>query len=649
MRGLRSRRFRLVAVLAATAMIATACSSDDGTDEEPADEGATGTESPTGDDGTGGETGGSDTAFTYNTGIFEDTTTDNVWAYLDPESSVWNAYVLAKTTATMYALDFPDITLSASLAAEDTPPEPVEEDGGWTVTVPLKEANWSDGEPITANDFVFTFEAVRDLGLSGNWASNVPWASEEVEGVGLTAVEAVDDQTFKMTFNEKPGLGTWPHSVGTSAPVMPEHFWGDIVEEARGSEEPAVTLYEASGAGAPAAGPFVFEEREAGAFARVSARDDWHGSGEEVTFEAGEGGSYTVGPYASDETFSLYGGQDPAVLALQEGEVDYLYNPLGMQRGLRERVTGDENLTAVSNASYGMRYMAFNFRKAPMNDKAFRKALAVMIDREFMATNVLQGVAFPLYTFMPPANVKWYDEAKAEELSAQYLEFTGYSEDGGVSRAEEAIRILEEAGYTWETRPEPDAELSSITPGEGLTMPNGERVPELELLAPGPGYDPLRSTYSVWVEQWANDLGIPLTAVPTNFNVIVDEVFPPSGDPNFDMYMLGWSLGNPAFPTYYESFWHSRQIGGNNPMGFENAEFDAAADAFLASTSEEEAYDILWNQMEPILHEELPYIVLFDTPILEFYRSESVSYPFTETLGGLQFGNGYSSVVRSAQ
>ncbi|MDX1659520.1 MAG: hypothetical protein R3343_11920, partial [Nitriliruptorales bacterium] len=179
----------------------------------------------------------------------------------------------------------------------------------------------------------------------------------------------------------------------------------------------------------------------------------------------------------------------------------------------------------------------------------------------------------------------------------------------------------------------------------GLTMPNGTAVPALELLAPGPGYDPLRSTYSVWIQQWAEQLGIPLTAKPTNFNVIVEEVFV-ADPPTFDMYILGWSLGNPAFPDYYESFWATS--GGSNVMAFSNEEYDAAVQEFLSATTKDEAFDVVWNKLEPILAEELPYIYLFDTPILEFYRSESVSYPFTTTLGGLQFSVGLKGAVRSA-
>ena len=103
------------------------------------------------------------------------------------------------------------------------------------------------------------------------------------------------------------------------------------------------------------------------------ANETYFAAGEEVT--SGET-TYTEGPYLSDSTLQFYGSQDAAVLALADGEVDYLLNPLGMQRGLLEQVEGNQELTAVVNPTNGFRYLAFNLTKAPMSDQAFRDALA---------------------------------------------------------------------------------------------------------------------------------------------------------------------------------------------------------------------------------------------------------------------------------
>jgi len=189
-------------------------------------------------------------------------------------------------------------------------------------------------------------------------------------------------------------------------------------------------------------------------------------------------------------------------------------------------------------------------------------------------------------------------------------------------------------------------------------MLNGAPVEELEIIAPGPGYDPLRSTYSIWIETWLNYLGFDAEANPTDFNALVAAAYPcpPELDaectPDFDMYILGWSLGNPAFPTYHESFFHSKNDHavnrGDNAPGYSNPEFDALIDSYSQAQSEEEAYDLMW-QAEAILAEDKPYILLFDTGILEFYRHTNVQFPFTETLSGLQFLSGSQGLVTSAR
>ena len=61
----------------------------------------------------------------------------------------------------------------------------------------------------------------------------------------------------------------------------------------------------------------------------------------------------------------------------------------------------------------------------------------------------------------------------------------------------------------------------TVNAGSGITL-NGAPVEELEILAPGPGYDPLRATYSIWIETWLNQLGFQAEANPTDFNAIVD-------------------------------------------------------------------------------------------------------------------------------
>lgn len=656
MRATRTRAsfVRLFALLAVLAMVAAACTGG-GTADTTADTtgdttGETTEETTPPDTGedttpedTTGDTGGAGGEFdTYTLGIFQDVTTDNAWNMLDTAgNTVWNSYFLDPTTASAYQIALPGLEVVPDLAAGELPPVTQEGDV-WVGEFTLRDdATWSDGEPITAHDVAFTWNTAVEFELIGNWED---FTDTDI----VTSVEAVDDYTVRVTFNAEPGLAVW--GLGNSVPmmpIMPEHYWGPIVEEARGTENPRETLLAASGAEAPAAGPTVFADRQEGSFAASSANPNYFAKGEEMT--SGDV-TYTVGPFAQNFQFPLYGGQDQAVLALANGEVDLLLNPLGMQQGFREQVESNPDLTAVVNPTNGYRFLAFNHARAPMSDPAFRDAFSILINKEFVTEQLLQGVAFPLYVILPEGNTAWYNE----EVAAQIAEEQGAGLDDDARRAE-AKRILVEAGYSWETEPgwvDSDGNLSdepgeglSFQPGEGLIDPDGNPIESLELIHPTAGYDPLRATFGSYIAGVAQEMGIPVVSVPTDFNKIVADVF--TVDENneytspFDMFILGYSLGNPTFPTFHQSFFGTD--ASDNNTQYSNEEFDAAAAAFASASTVEEAYDALW-EMERIIARDKPHVPLFDTGILEFYNNR-VQFPFTETLSGLQFGSGMQEFV----
>jgi len=605
---------------------------------------------------------------TYRVGIFSDITTTNYWAANGPDNTVWNSYVLPPRP-TLYGLanvTF-DFVPSLALNLEDTA---IVEDGDFFVsTINMRDdVTWSDGEPVTADDFVFTSNVAITLGIvAGGWGG---W----FDGGFIDHIEAVDDYTAAIYYHTKPGLSR--HQYGTlSAPILAEHFWAPLIDEAgvftsleglEGDELAAAqaaaqdTLYAISADGEPLAGAFLFESWEPGAFAENSANPDFYDNGTSVTYfsdgtyqEAyvsgdtvqyyGAGGGdvdieYTVGPNVGAAVYSIYGSQDAAILALRDGEIDFLLNPLGLQRGLLDQVEGDENITVIENPTNGMRYLSFNTRRAPMNDCSFRQAIATLIDKEFVASTILQGVAFPLYSFVPEANTAWY--------SADAPRF-GFNQDGTSMTREErinaAVAILEQAGYTWDGNTpswDPDNRAAAQDPGR-LVLPDGQLAPEIELLAPSPGYDPLRSTFAIWVETWLQEVGIPVTANLTGFNVIVQRVFV---EQNFDMQILGWSLS--IFPDYLYDFFAEEQavLDGNNAGGYVNADFESLAGQLLTCDNVDDC-KVLADEIQVLLSTELPYVVLFDTGIIESYRSASIDFPFTSQLSGLQYSQGIPSLV----
>lgn len=574
--------------------------------------------------------------FIYRVGLAEAPTTDNFWAYYDPQSSLVDQYLLDPTKPSLYTYDYPGLDLAADLAADSEPPEPIQDDQGWMVSVDLKgDARWSDGEPITAADIVFTFDTVRSLGLARGWSSAYPVADDN--RLGLEAVEAVDDDTVVFRYNAKPGLPFWPNGPGT-APIMPEHFWAPILEDALDTADPFTALLTASAAGEPSGGPIqidVFGQ----ARIEVTPNPNYQRQGEEV--ESG-GARYEIGPFFDQMIVTVFPDQATATAALDAGDLDVILSPSGLDQDQVSFLTGNERVRTISNGTNGFRYLAFNLRSQPMASPGFRDAVAFMIDKEFMNLRVLDGAGSPVYSTLPPGNPRWFDPVIAEGFAEQYRGATTEQ------RLSAAVTALEEAGFTWEQRP---AYIdNAVVPGAGVAL-EGEPVAPVRILAPGPDADPLRSTYALWVAEWITQLGFETDVTLTDFTTLVNRVFTPTpaGTLDFDIYILGWRLPSPAMPVYHESFFASRNDtlvnDGNNAPGFSDQRLDAFVDEYNRSTDPEDAYDILW-EMEQIVFDEKPYIVLYDAPIAEAFREDTVVFPFTDTLAGIQFLNGMPALVR---
>ena len=586
----------------------------------------------------------------YKVGVFEDATSLNYFQANGPDNTVWNSYMLPGRLS-LFALADVTFTFVPFVAAE-MPAPLTEENGKWVTSIKMRQdVKWSDGTPLTADDVAFTENTILKFGIvSGNFQTYA-------DANFLESVEAVDPYTVKFIYHTKPGLAR--HEYGTLiGPILSKAFWEPKATEAAkpidalaatataeektaAQTEAQKTLMAVVPDGEPLAGAFDLKKWETGAFLELAGRDYFYkgtqykgwgnGAYEDSTgvkIGTPEGDpvvSATVGPYTGSVIFTIYGSQDAAILALKNGEVDFVLNSLGLQRGLWTSLQTDPNLTAISNPTNGFRYLSFNNRRRPMNDCAFRQAVAVLIDKEFVTSTILQGSAYPVYTFIPEGNKAWYfaDTPKLGE---------GLSRE---DRVKLASAILEQAGYKWEGDKKPtwDADNRQVVAGGRLLMPDGTPVPALNMLAPSPGYDPLRSTFAIWIETWLNEFGIPVKANLAGFNVIVPKIF---SEQDFDMYILGWSLS--IFPSFLRDFFSEEQaaLEGNNAGGYINPEFEDLSKGMLTCDTAQACKDLA-DKVQVLLGTELPYVLLFDTGILEAFRSAAVEYPYTQQLSGLQY------------
>ena len=595
--------------------------------------------------------------------ILSDITTLNIWSATGPvNSSTWNYMVAGGYyNPAAYGTSEHRWDYVPAIAADYA--SPLEEEGEfWVSTVPLREdAKWSDGTPITAYDWAWTADVVLTLDLQGNWTYEPDY---------LDHIEAVDDYTAKIVYHTKPGLSI--HQFGVlQATIVNKNFWEPKVApllerfaaETDGldpesdeyltiSTEIVQELETLDATGDPSAGAFVFSQWEEGAFVENVVNENYFDYMTEITeytngavkkvhgdyeWSMGETSGdilseYTDGPWFNKIQYSIYSA-DAAILALDAGEVDYVLTPNGLSQGQIAQLSNNTDIEIVQNPANGFRYLNFNLAQPALHDKVLRQAVDCMIDKQFLTQNLLQGAAIPVKTIVPQANAYWYN-------SGVKLFCDGMTAE---ERLNTAVQMLKDAGYTWDVEPFWLTDRGgSAEWGSGLKTPDGTVVPNLRLLAPSAGYDPLRATAGVYIEQWMNQLGIPVEAELTNFNRILELQSDPTA---WDMYILGWGLSSfPDYPCYF-----LQPGSGWNYGAYDSEEFDAVCNELFAETEMEAARELVF-QLQDILAEDLPYIYLFTTPMADAWNRTQIMFPFTDVPGGIAGGpNGMLDLIMSVE
>jgi ABC-type transport system substrate-binding protein len=528
--------------------------------------------------------------FVYRVGLLAGPTTTNYWQYMATEPTAWNAYVLGPTKPALYSIDPATNTLVPELAAEEA--AAVGETDGWRVDLELTgRLAWSDGRPVTARDVAYTFEVVRRLGLGGGWADSYPAEVEDVV--------AVSDTSLTIEFSERPSLGLWPYGVGL-APIMPAHVWGGLTRSVTSPDE----LYALEDPGV-SGGPLRI----------VSV------AGDQIQAAANEG--YPIGS-ASRVTYTVFADEAAAVAALEAGDIDTILDPNGLSEDGVAELSSAEGVALERSPANSVRYLGFNLTREPMSQPQFRNGLALLLDRGTV-TETLSQEAEAAYTMLSPANKSWFDQEQAEAISAPYARSL---ED----RLGMALAGLEQAGYGWDSRP--SVSNGAIAPGAGLTI-GGQQPAPITILTPGSEYDPDRPGYTTRIESTLEAVGFDVRPVVTDFDTVVDLAFSEdeTGMRQYDMYVLGWTLGNPVLPDYHR--WLFATDGEANSTGYSAPDFDAQLASYQRATVPDEAKAALWG-MEQAIARDLPYLVLYHPEIIEAYREDRARFDQHGVLGGIQ-------------
>ena len=292
---------------------------------------------------------------------------------------------------------------------------------GLVYTMKLKpDLKWSDGEPVTADDVVFTYDEINKLG-----------SALYIEGQPIK-VEKVDDLTVTFTL---PGKSASVVELLSAEVFMaPKHIF-----EGRNSFD--INMLEEKPVGT---GPYVLEEYKTGQYLKFKANPNY------------------IGGAANIETvvYRIIDNADTAVLALQNKEVDALVTLPSKLDVFKDNA--DFNITNYSEGRVA--YMRLNPNSENMKDQNFRKGIFYALNREEIMTAAYSSADFYQlgYSFLPTissyynAEVEKYDQdiEKAKEMisggpSTLKLCFVG--EDAALEKQALTIQAeLKQVGITVE-------------------------------------------------------------------------------------------------------------------------------------------------------------------------------------------------------
>jgi len=334
----------------------------------------------------------------------------------------------------------------------------------WTFYL-RQDVKWHDGVPFTADDVVFTFNAILNPKVNSVRRSDYIIDDQPIKFKVLNnfTVQAILPKPFA------------PFLVRSGISLIPRHLLaGQDINTAKFNRQPVGT------------GPFKFKEWVTGNQLTVERNNDY----------------YLGRPQLAAIIFKIIPDENSQLVALEAGEID----EAGIPPKDYARLKAMDGLNVFESDNLGYTYLGFNLAQPKFCDKRIRQALAYATDREQLVRIIFKGLASPAYA--PSAPISWaysdevakypYNLQKARELlrvaGAENLEFTILVNQGNKEREKAAVILQQQykkIGVKVTIRVMEWSALLKI-----INSPNGPKDFDAILMGWSLGLDP--DSYSIW-------------------------------------------------------------------------------------------------------------------------------------------------------
>ncbi|UQZ32895.1 peptide ABC transporter substrate-binding protein [Paenibacillus sp. PK3_47] len=384
---------------------------------------------------------------------------------------------------------------------------------GLVYTFKIRDAQWSNGDPVTANDFAFAWQRVLDP----NAEQAAPYAYQlyyikgaedfntgKITDFSQVGVKVIDDKTLEVTLaNPTPyflGLLSFYTYYPVHSSAADNAKWATTVET-------QITN-----------GPFTLTEWTTGQSLAVTKNPNY---------------------YAADQikaqaiNFSIVNSGATELLSYKNGELDRAGGPIGEipteQLPIVEKELPNEFVRKGIASVY---YYQFNVTEKPFTNAKIRKALAMAIERQPIIDNITLGGQIPAFGFVPPGIQSNGEEFRTSVDDSQYFG----------ENVEEAKTLL----------------------AEGLAEEGLDKLSFTLSYNTSEGHQKIAVAVA---DMWKKALGVEVKLENKEWGVFLED----KTNLNYQVARAGWSADYND-PMTYLDMWVTG--GGNNDTGYSNPAYD---------------------------------------------------------------------------
>jgi oligopeptide transport system substrate-binding protein len=288
--------------------------------------------------------------------------------------------------------------------------EPNQDFTEWTFHL-RKNARWSNGDPVTAHDFVYAYNRILNPKMGSPYSSMLyilenakEYSMGEIDDFSKVGVKAIDDHTLKLSLN---AMIPYLPDVVKHTTWYPVH---QATIEKFGTMTDQFTLWQRPG-NHVGNGPFKLDDWRINAYVEVS-RNPYYWDAENVKLNG-------IVFYPIDNTYS-------EERAFRDGLIHYTYV---LPDSLIPSYRDSESPFLESDPYLGTYFFRCNVTRAPLDNKYLRRALAFAIDRQKLVEFVTQGGQIPAYGFTCPVEGGYdppHEISFDPERAREYLKKAGY-------------------------------------------------------------------------------------------------------------------------------------------------------------------------------------------------------------------------------